>query len=63
MKKSVESAKLRAQNFSAMYPGKIVWVFDKKGKRAVIVISGWVWHDRILEGWRPVVAYKAGKEV
>ena len=63
MKKSIEAARVRAQKFSAMYPNNMVYVFDKKGKKAIISVSDWIWRERILEGWSPVALYKAGKEV
>lgn len=62
-KKSLSEAHKRARGLSVENFGITVRVMDKKGCKAVITSSEWVYKERILEGWHTVTAYKNGEEV
>lgn len=62
-KKSLSEAHNRAREISVENFGITVRVMDKKGCKAVITSSEWVYKERILEGWHTVTAYKNGEEI
>lgn len=63
MKASVKKAIEEAQKLSEEHPTVKYVVMDKKGKRAVVTGSGWVYKERILEGYVVVAKFLGGKEV
>ncbi len=63
IKKSLEEAKVRAQQHSAEHPGVTVRVLDKIRQHSVVCASEWIYKERILDGWYTAATYKAGKEV
>ena len=62
-KKSLVEAHMRAKSLSFSNFGITVRVMDKRGCKAVITSSEWVYKERILEGWHTVTAYKNGEEI
>lgn len=63
MKASVKKAIEEAKKLSEVHPNVKYVVMDKKGKRAVVTGSGWVYKERILEGYISVAKFLGGKEV
>lgn len=63
MKASVKKAIEEAKKLSEVHPTVKYVVMDKKGKRAVVTGSGWVYKERILEGYIAVAMFLGGKEV
>lgn len=63
MKKSLQEAMKRAKDHSLSFPGLTVWVMDKKGKRAFITVSDWIYDMERRSGWLVVAAFKNGEEV
>lgn len=62
-KKSLSEAHKRAKELSIEDFGITVRVMDKKGCKAVITSSEWVYKERVLEDWHTVTAYKNGEAV
>lgn len=63
MKASVKRAIEEARELSEVHPTVKYTVMDKKGKRAVVTGSAWVYKERILEGYKVVVKFFGGEEV
>lgn len=63
MKVSVKKAIEEAKKLSEVYPTVKYAVMDKKGKRAVVTGSDWIYKERILEGYVTVAKFLGGKEV
>lgn len=63
MKKSLIEAMVEAEAHSKKFPEILVRVMDKKGKRALITASEWVYKERVLSGWFTVATYKNGERL
>ena len=63
MKASVKKAIEEAKKLSEVHPTVKYAVMDKRGKRAVVTGSGWVYKERILEGYVVIANFVGGKEV
>ena len=63
MKKSLELALVKAQEHSKKFPDILVRVMDKKGKRAVVTASDWIYRERVLEGYYTKAEYRNGERV
>ena len=63
MKKSIETAKVKAKDFSIKHPTVEVRVMDKPGRIAQPVSCGWVYKELVLEGWCTVAIYRGGERV
>lgn len=63
MKKSLEDAKKKAIEISKKHPNVACSVMDKKWEKAVVCCSGWVYKERILDGWKEIGRYVNGEEV
>lgn len=63
MKKSLELAFVEAQEHSKKFPDILVRVMDKKGKRAVVTTSDWIYRERVLEGYYTEAEYRNGERV
>ena len=63
MKKSLELAFVEAQEHSKKFPDILVRVMDKKGKRAVVTASDWIYRERVLEGYYTEPEYRNGESV
>ena len=63
MNKSLELALVEAQEHSKKFPDILVRVMDKKGKRAVVTASDWIYRERVLEGYYTKAEYRNGERV
>lgn len=61
MKISVKEKMKEAEQISLRHPEILYRVMDKKGKRAIVTGSEWIYKERILEGYFTVATFKNGE--
>ena len=58
MKKSLQEARKAAQAMSEEHPEITYHVMDKKGCRACVHGSQWVYEEKVLAGWYTVARFR-----
>lgn len=62
-KKTLVRAMEEAQQISIRYPGVTVYVMDKPRKHAIATAFGWIYNERLLDGWTCYCKFRDGRIV
>lgn len=62
-KKSLREAYYRAVDHSLEHPDILVYVLDKKGKRACVHISEFIVKEKEREGWSVFAVFENGRRM